>query len=120
VLIMSGVGNLVPMLFMKKNCWEEMKCGREPGGARNGEQRVCPAALDARYDGVHGGCNAGRACWAVAGTLCQGEVQGTFAQKLHACQECAFYRRVVAEEGVNFVFTARLHMLAGEKGQKKA
>ena len=48
-----------------KNCWEHKKCGREPGGSETESLGVCPAAVESRLDGVHGGRNAGRACWIV-------------------------------------------------------
>ena len=38
-------------------------------------------------------------CWLVAGTLCGGEVQGHFAQKLATCQDCDFCKQVHEEEG---------------------
>ena len=80
---------------MKKNCWEVMNCGRGP---HNGNVDICPAAKEGRLDGVHGGINSGRACWAVAGTLCNGETSGTFAKKMDNCLQCAFYRQVRTEE----------------------
>ncbi len=89
-------------MMAKKNCWEIMKCGREPGGKNAGERGVCPAAKDSRLSGVHGGKNAGRACWVIAGTFCEGEVQGTFAQKYRDCTVCEFYRRVKKEEGKSY------------------
>ena len=73
---------------MKLNCWEFKKCGREPGGVHVRELGVCPAATEGRLDAVHGGRKAGRACWVVAGTLCKGETQGTFAVKFGACEAC--------------------------------
>ncbi len=88
---------------MKKNCWEIRECGRQPGGGRVGDLGVCIAATDRRLNGVHGGINAGRACWAVVGTLCGGKVQGTFAQKFGNCQECETFRTVYREEVPNFV-----------------
>jgi hypothetical protein len=48
---------------------------------------------------MNDGINGGRICWAVAGTLCGGKVQGTFAEKLSACMECQFYQLVRQEEG---------------------
>jgi len=99
---------------LKKNCWEFKKCGREPGGEKVRELGVCPAATEQRMDGVHGGKNAGRCCWVVAGTLCGGQVQGTFAKKFQNCQECEFYKLVKEEEGARFVLTANL--LAKLKG----
>lgn len=83
----------------KANCWEFMKCGREPGGSQVLRLGVCPAAVETRVDGVNGGRNGGRACWAVSGTLCGGRVQGSFAVRMNDCMACPFYRRVQAEEG---------------------
>jgi len=86
----------------KLNCWEELRCGREPGGPREHELGPCPAASDATCNGMNGGKNAGRICWAATGTLCTGEVEGTFAQKIERCQSCSFFRRVKYEEGCHF------------------
>ncbi len=85
----------------KQNCWEFKKCGREPGGAKAKELGVCPAATEERTDGVNGGRNGGRACWAITGTLCGGKAQGTFASKVGNCLKCEFYQTVGAEEGPN-------------------
>jgi len=87
---------------MKKNCWEIKDCGRELGGRNEKEQGLCPTSADDRLNGVHGGINAGRACWVVAGTFCHGEVQGTFARKLQDCSQCNFYKLVRTDEGKNF------------------
>ncbi len=59
-------------------CWEYMKCGRDKDATLK-----CPA-----YS------NFGRICWAVAGTFCEGKVQGTFAQKYENCAKCDFYQMV--------------------------
>jgi hypothetical protein len=80
-----------------------MKCGREPTGAQAGKFGVCPAALESRLDGIHHGENAGRVCWMVAGTMCTGEVQGTFARKYKECQDCVFFKLVRIEEGEDFM-----------------
>lgn len=88
----------------KLNCWEVKRCGREPGGKRP-ELGVCPAAEEARLDGVHKGRNAGRACWVVAGTLCGGKVQGTFAKKSESCDMCDFFHFVKEEEGNDYLHT---------------
>ena len=45
-------------------CWEYMKCGRDKDATSK-----CPAHP-----------HFGKVCWAVAGTFCEGKVQGTFAQ----------------------------------------
>jgi hypothetical protein len=80
------------------NCWEFKKCGREENGSRCKELGVCPAYSENRIDGLHNGKNAGRACWAVAGTLCGNKVQGGFGQKVIECMNCEFYKKVWKEE----------------------
>ncbi len=62
------------------NCWEFKKCGREAGGTNSSLLGVCPAYPD------HGQC-----CARVAGTLCGGTAQGTFATKLATCVDCDFF-----------------------------
>ena len=86
----------------KLNCWEFKKCGREPGGSDTEELGVCLAAEEKSYDGVNGGKNGGRYCWALTGTLCGGEVQETFVKKLNDCQKCNFMTKVWLEEGTDF------------------
>lgn len=63
------------------NCWEFKKCGRETGGVKAEELGVCPAYPD-----------NGKSCARVCGTLCGGQVQGTFATKLANCMLCEFYK----------------------------
>ena len=83
---------------MKKNCWEHKKCGRQPGGNKAEELGICPVTTYKELDGAHEGRNAGRACWAIAGSLCGGKIQGTYAQKLHNCWRCDFMNSVKKEE----------------------
>lgn len=83
---------------MKRNCWEFKGCGRQPGGD-NEEEGICPTALMTIYDGINEGKNGGRACWMIAGTRCEGRMQGTFAHKVQSCGQCDFYRSVADEEG---------------------
>ena len=52
-------------------CWEFFECGREESGEKAKEHGLCPAYPD-----------HGNSCWFVAGTLCEGEPAGTFAQKI--------------------------------------
>ena len=88
----------------RKNCWEVMKCGREPNG-ENEKLGICPAAESSEIDGMNNGKFGGRFCWNVAGTFCKGEVQGTVAQKMRNCLDCGFFMMVNKEEGLNFIFT---------------
>lgn len=61
------------------NCWEFKKCGREKTGD-------CPAVTK----------NLGRMCWIVAGTMCGGQVQGTFAKKYKNCLACDYHKLAAA------------------------
>ncbi len=60
------------------NCWEFKKCE---------SKEDCPAYVK----------RAGKVCWIVAGTMCGGEVQGTFAKKIRTCIECDFYKYINKE-----------------------
>ena len=84
---------------MTQNCWEYKKCGRERGGANVGELGVCPAASIEAADGIHGGVNGGRVCWAIVDTLCSGSRQEDICAKLHNCSQCGFIPAVEREEG---------------------
>lgn len=92
----------------KINCWEFKKCGREPGGRNESEFGTCPAAIEFTIDGMNQGKNGGRSCWAVSGTFCEDEIQGTFASKLSDCTQCDFYRLVVKEQGGQFFDTREI------------
>lgn len=87
--------------MMKLNCWQVKKCGREPSGLKVAELGICPAATETVLDGTNSGKNAGRSCWASAGTLCGSKIQGSYAMKLSNCLQCEFYRQVAAEEGLH-------------------
>ena len=88
------------------NCWEYKKCGHGPKGGIGNKR--CPTVNELRLDGVHNGTRAGRACWVVAGTFCNGVVQGQFAQKYTTCMNCDFYQKVLDEEGHKFEITITL------------
>jgi len=82
----NGTGLTISMLFPYQNgdllhnkpCWEHMQCKQDVN-----HDESCPA-----YP------HFGRICWAVAGTLCAGKIQGTYAQKIHDCHRCGYYRMV--------------------------
>ena len=82
----------------KINCWEYKKCGREPGGTKAAQEGVCPAATGNAFNTFNNGINAGRSCWLVAGTFCDNEIMGTFAEKIDTCKNCRFYKKVQEEE----------------------
>jgi methyl-accepting chemotaxis protein len=58
------------------NCWDIMNCGSE---------KDCPAYPD-----------NGKTCFSVAKTLCKGEVQGTYEQKIQNCRVCQVYDKLMA------------------------
>jgi hypothetical protein len=95
LVAVSSVNGVTPI---KLNCWEFKKCGRQPGGHKVAELGICPVTTYQGLNGAHGGKNAGRACWVVAGSLCGGKIQGTFAQKLHNCWRCDFMNTVKKDE----------------------
>jgi serine/threonine protein kinase len=93
-----------------------MKCGREPKGVNVDELGICPAPTDISFDGINRGKNAGRICWAVAGTFCGGIAQGSFAEKRASCISCDFFKNVQVEAGTSDVHKKFLHFLSdGEK-----
>ena len=64
-----------------KNCWEIKQCGREAGGPNVDELGECIASRQ----------QLGHSCWAIAGTLCGGEVQGDIKDKQGNCLICEVY-----------------------------
>ncbi|MCK5690735.1 hypothetical protein KAI87_15755 [Myxococcota bacterium] len=65
-----------------KNCWEILECKREKGGSKVAELGECIVSVR----------NMGHSCWAIAGTFCGGEVQGTAAKKYGGCLRCSVYQ----------------------------
>jgi methyl-accepting chemotaxis protein len=56
----------------KNNCWDNLNCPTK---------EACPAYPD-----------FGRKCFAVTGTLCRGESQGSYEDKISSCRDtCKFY-----------------------------
>jgi len=99
----------------KLNCWEYKKCEMQPGGEKAKVHGPCPAAVDERVNGFNGGENAGRACWAIAGTYCGGSPKGLYALKLKDCMACDFHELVVREENKNYEKVSVLFKAIKEK-----
>ncbi len=106
------------MIKKKINCWEYMGCGLEPGGKKSAQKGVCPAASDPSFSGINSGINAGRFCWAVAGTHCNSEQQGNFSDKQKQCHDCDFFHMVSAEEGTKNLRTKFLRFVGSPQGEK--
>jgi methyl-accepting chemotaxis protein len=86
----------------RMNCWEVEACGLEPEGKNVSTRGICPVAVEERADGIHQGINGGRCCWSITGTLCRGEIQGSYTKKIAACLRCDFYKTVKQEEQYKF------------------
>ena len=87
----------------RKNCWEVMACGLEPGGVNAAESGVCPAAVSGRYDGANHGIFAGRFCWVIRNTICGCKKTGMREEQLMNCINCRFMQQVQDEEGSEFI-----------------
>ncbi len=103
------------MDLIRMNCWDFKNCGRQPGGYHAAELGVCPACETQATDGINNGEKGGRACWAVAGTLCGGKIQGDYAKKIDNCKNCNFYAIVHMEEKGQFVPTEEILEIIKEK-----
>ncbi len=86
----------------KLNCWDFRKCELGPGGSKVSEIGICPAATGNKLNGVNDGMFAGRACWAIQDTLCDGKVHHFLFLKIKTCLSCGFYKMVRTEEGKGF------------------
>lgn len=84
----------------RTNCWEIVKCGREAAGPNVDREGLCPASIELGADGVNSGTNGGRVCWAISGTFCGGQVDGSEAMRLASCFSCDFFTQVLKEEGL--------------------
>ncbi len=115
----AGTLRRTPAGTSRPNCWEFKGCGRQPAGIFEHDLGTCPAAVEQRLDGIHGGMNAGRACWVLAGTMCGGKIQGTFAQKFRDCRRCDFYKKVREEEHEFFQPAAELLLKLGKYSSDK-
>jgi hypothetical protein len=60
------------------NCWEIKKCPPE-------RRATCTAWT----------CNAGRFCWFINGTFCQGNFQGTWKLKIQLCRQCEVFQSMI-------------------------
>jgi len=87
----------------KINCWEFVGCGRELGGENVHKSGICRSSLDTSKNGINGGKNGGRICWAVSGTFCGDRMDGSYSKKILSCSSCYFYHKVREIEGNEFI-----------------
>ena len=71
------------------NCWEIKNCEKQKVGMKVYELGECIASKS----------NMGHSCWAIAGTFCGGEIQGTPVQKVGLCSFCEVYLRYNRSSG---------------------
>ena len=62
------------------NCWEYRNCK---------DKEICPA-----YP------LAGRICYAIDNTPCEGKGNITYAEKLNICRRCDFYRALIIDKNL--------------------
>lgn len=72
-----------------ENCWEFKKCGREPGGENAERLGICDVAIAVYANGLNGGINGGRICWAI---------NGKFSSHKTECMHCDFFTMLESEE----------------------
>ncbi|MBU0482161.1 MAG: hypothetical protein KKG47_13780 [Proteobacteria bacterium] len=94
----EGLG-LIGIHLRKLNCWEYHQCGRGPGQVEVSGLAGCPVGSETSTNAMNEGTMGGRVCWAIGGSFCSGEKQGTFASKIINCQDCDFYKLVHEEQG---------------------
>lgn len=62
-----------------KSCWVQMKCPSE-------RRKNCPAWE----------FKCGNLCWFINGTICHGETQKNWKEKMIKCQKCKVFRAIVS------------------------
>ncbi len=88
---------LAPFQRPRLNCWETLACGAQDCAPQ--DPGWCPVPFDTSLDGVNGGHNGGRACWAVSGARCR---QGTLTAApgdAASCAACPVLASVRTQEG---------------------
>ncbi len=73
---------LLFLMAMKKElkgepCWRTKDCPPEV-------REACPAWE----------FHAGQLCWFITGTICQGEAQGSWGEKIQVCRKCQVFHRI--------------------------
>ncbi|UCG77443.1 MAG: hypothetical protein JSV21_07620 [Nitrospirota bacterium] len=95
-------------MIEKLKCWEFKNCGRDISGKNTSDLGVCPASTNTALDGIHSGISAGRACWAIPGTMCMGKIHSNMSKKFMDCEKCSFYDHVRESEGDELIMTLDL------------
>jgi hypothetical protein len=67
-----------PPVSGSKNCWKIKKC--PPA-----RKKTCPAYK----------FKAGHLCWFINGTICEGEIQKNWQDKIGVCKECEVFKPIL-------------------------
>jgi hypothetical protein len=97
----------------KQNCWEFWRCAEKADSSLFEGPDGCPVMTAEDADGINGGYNGGRSCWAIVGTLSPNVTKRHHAGKTSSCLQCAFYQAIQTEEGDGFFAGSELalHLL---------
>lgn len=79
-------------------CWDIRGCSKE-------NREACPAWE----------FNLGHLCWFVNGTICRGEIQGSWGQKMKVCRTCEVFARTM--NPINREEEERRRVRGGGKGR---
>ncbi len=83
-------------------CWDIRDCSTE-------NREACPAWE----------FNLGHLCWFVNGTICRGEIQGSWPQKMKVCRTCEVFAQTVKAGNLEEEGRPRVRR-AGKEGKGKA
>jgi len=87
--------------------------GYEYRPPHNPDIPVCWEVMDCKYKGcpVYGKRNV--RCWQIAGTHCQGRLQGHFARKFGDCNKCAVFQQAVRDplREIGETFNNMIHVI---------
>jgi DNA-binding XRE family transcriptional regulator len=64
----------------QKPCWKTLKCTAQ-------KKKNCPAWM----------FNAGQFCWFINGTICHGEPQKSWKEKIQLCKACEVFNSILKE-----------------------
>ena len=67
------------------NCWEYKKCGQEKLDDR--DKNKCPVVKLADF-------GAGKVCWLIHASRCDGKLQGGAGSKYMDCKKCSFFKKM--------------------------
>ena len=79
------------------NCWEFNNCSMQSGDVNINASDICPVITNTSADGLNGGKNGGRICWAIAGTFAD-KSKGIPAKNRFSCMTCDFFKLVEEQE----------------------